>query len=671
MAKQKTSASQTRKNTRNKKKPVTTNALKFVRSTHSAVRSHLSNATELPEFLATTGTLTLKQRRILVAQARVLIEENFVHLPLKQAMHGVNPSQKLSLLQHRLDQATEQTMESEYSFHREMLEIFTSVRDLHTNYLLPAPYSNHIAFMPFNVEEYYEDDTPRFIATHLVQGFNHSHFKKGVEITAWNGVPITRAIEVAANAHAGSNYAARHARGVDGLTIRALKSSLPPDENWVIVGYIDLNGVAREMRQEWIISSVIDSNTGLDADIISQSAASQGLDIDADIRQQARKMLYAPQVIAAEKKKRKPELNKKAVDAGDSVTSTLAGVFRTKNVDTSAGTFGYIRIFTFHVENPDGFIDEFIRLVSLLPKNGLIIDVRGNGGGNILASEGLLQTLTPYPITPEPTQFINTPLNATLCKIHKNSPKGIDLGPWYQSIRDAITTGAIYSRAFPITSPEFANARGQQYHGPVVLITDARCYSATDIFAAGFQDHEIGPIIGIDANTGAGGANVWSHGLLKALRDTGPKTDNPYKTLPAGAGMRVAIRRTLRVGDRSGTPVEDIGVTPDIRHSMTKDDLLSSNIDLIDKAAKTLKALPVRQLDIDVAPATTTLDITATTLGLDRLDFYVDERPVKSIDIDDGTHGISLDILSGALMLVVAGYSKGDYVAARNYTISE
>ena len=40
------------------------------------------------------------------------------------------------------------------------------------------------------------------------------------------------------------------------------------------------------------------------------------------------------------------------------------------------------------------------------------------------------------------------------------------------------------SLGFPLTAPDAANDIGQRYHGPVVLVTDARCYSATDIFAA-------------------------------------------------------------------------------------------------------------------------------------------------------------------------------------------
>jgi C-terminal processing protease CtpA/Prc len=82
-------------------------------------------------------------------------------------------------------------------------------------------------------------------------------------------------------------------------------------------------------------------------------------------------------------------------------------------VATSAGEFGHLRIFSFNLRTlgvtPDEFVAEFIRLIGLLPQNGLILDVRGNGGGHIWASESSLQTLTPRRVVPEPAQFINPP----------------------------------------------------------------------------------------------------------------------------------------------------------------------------------------------------------------------------------------------------------------------
>jgi hypothetical protein len=300
-----------------------------------------------------------------------------------------------------------------------------------------------------------------------------------------------------------------------------------------------------------------------------------------------------------------------------------------------------VRIFTFNVPDADAFVEEFSRLVALLPPDGLIVDVRGNGGGLIYAAERLLQVITPRPIQPSPAQFITTPLMLDLCERHAPSPldPGFDLGPWVPSIRQAVTTGAVYSQAVPITDPASANRVGQVYQGPVVLITDALCYSATDMFAAGFRDHEIGTILGIADNTGAGGANVWTHELLRVLMDAPHPGEpavarNPFRPLPHGAGMRVSVRRTIRVGALDGTPLEDLGVQPDVRHHMTRDDVLHGNRDLIEHAASLLKASPIHRLrfEVETIPLAE-LELTVHVSNIDRVDVYVDGRPVDSFDI--------------------------------------
>ena len=66
----------------------------------------------------------------------------------------------------------------------------------------------------------------------------------------------------------------------------------------------------------------------------------------------------------------------------------------------------------------------------------------------------------------------------------------------------------------------------------MVLIVDGLCYSAADMFAAGFIDHDLGRVIGVHENTGAGGANVWSHRNLSRLKDP---ENSRLKALPAGA----------------------------------------------------------------------------------------------------------------------------------------
>jgi hypothetical protein len=308
-----------------------------------------------------------------------------------------------------------------------------------------------------------------------------------------------------------------------------------------------------------------------------------------------------------------------------------------------------------------------VRLVGLLPQDGLILDVRGNGGGHIFASEFTLQTLTPRRITPEPVQFICTPLNLAIVRQHATDPTGqIDLGPWAESMEQALQIGSVFSSARPITPEDGANAIGQRYFGPVVLVTDARCYSATDIFAAGFQDHAIGPVLGVDDNTGAGGANVWTHGLLRQLLEIPePNPDSPYRPLPAKADMRVSIRRTLRVGELAGTPVEDLGVTPDERHQMTRRDVLEDNVDLLDRAGGLLAAMPRRRLDLTATFAAGTLTLQVDVAGADRLDVYVDERPRSSVDVSDGPRTITVAGLAAASVVRVEGFAGGDLVAAR------
>jgi hypothetical protein len=228
------------------------------------------------------------------------------------------------------------------------------------------------------------------------------------------------------------------------------------------------------------------------------------------------------------------------------------------------------------------------------PQDGLIIDVRGNGGGKIRAGERLLQLFTPRRIQPELFEFINTPLNLEICK---QAPKEWELERWMKSIAEAVETGAIYSMGFPLNDEESCNDISQVYHGPVILITDALSYSTTDMFAAGFQDNEVGEILGTSDNTGAGGANNWYYeDLMSALSKD---SNSPFKPLPKGADLGIAIRRSIRVGPREGKLLEELGVEPDERYCMTKRDLLKGNVDLIRHAVKLLRKKPIYSLSLE------------------------------------------------------------------------
>ena len=625
-----------------------------------SVRGALVGGRGLRDFLADIDKLTRPEWTLLVEQAIKLLEGFYVHLPLKRAMHAVDPLQRLRLLQRRIPQ-----IESEIAFHHDMTEIFTSVRDLHTNYILPSHFSRMTAFLPFQVEACFVERERKYIVSQTVPGFSHQTFKRGVELTYWNGVPIDRAVEIAASYHAGSNPAARHARGVAGLTKRAMNISPPPDEEWVVVGYLESDGQARELRADWTIMELpAEADAAAPAAVASGERAPAGsafgLDLEGDTFRRINKVLFAQHVVKARNQlesvrrtarvrtgglesTRTPDseaaATEAAVNAVQGTESTMPDVFQAKVVNAGGRNYAYIRIFTFSVGDDVAFVNEFIRLMELpeMPRDGLIIDVRGNGGGLIWAGERLLQLFTPATIEPCRTQFINTQPNTLLCQ-------NVEwLTPWAASLVRAPETGATFSAGFPITPPELCNDIGQRYYGPVLLITDARCYSTTDIFAAGFHDHKIGPILGTDNNTGAGGANVWTHEQIRNFF-AGANVAPPLDQLPKGASMRVAIRRTIRVGDEAGTELEDLGVAHHQEHRLTRDDILGDIPDLVERAAEILRTEQIRKFDVTVTRDAAKLSIKLAADKVDYVDVAVNGRPRGSRDIAGGAAEFELPV---------------------------
>jgi C-terminal processing protease CtpA/Prc len=595
----------------------------------------------LSNFLKTCerrGRLSKRERLRIVEQALVLLEMNYVHLPLKRAMHAIDPIQQLKLLKFRLLEAGEKELSSEMQFHKRMLEIFASTRDLHTMYLLPEPFRGRVAYLPFLIEQYFEKDKngrrlEKFTVSRVVGEFYKSNpspgrelllFQAGVEVLYWNGVPIRRAIEINGEMQAGSNIEARFARGLDNLTIRPLETSLPPVEAWVTITYRTRSGEVLTFNMDWLVYTV--DSTG-QARVISTNSRKKraAIDLKKTMINHLKRELYASREVRVRK--------------------SLERTLRAETKYVNGREIGYVRVFSFDVPDPEQFVDEFARVITsdAFPQAGLIIDVRGNAGGKIRAAERLLQLFTPRRIKPELFEFINSPLNLEVCR---RAPKNWFLSRWVESIAESVVTGATYSSGFPLNSEESCNDIGQIYYGPVVLIIDALSYSATDMFAAGFQDNEIGEVLGTSDNTGAGGANVWWYQDL--MNSVGDHSKSPFKPLPRGADILVAVRRSIRVGKNSGRPLEELGITPDHRHYMTRRDVLRKNDDLIKRAADRLRNKPAYSLSVKsikrgksvrsvVVSAGSMVSKSDAGKSISRIDVYLDGRPYKSFDARNGS----------------------------------
>jgi C-terminal processing protease CtpA/Prc len=603
-----------------------------------------------------------------VDQAIMFLESFYAHLPLKSSMYAVDPVRRLRLLRHRLPGA-KSSIEADLSFHGEMTEIFTSVRDMHTRYFLPVPFQSAGAYLPFDVETYFNGDERKFVATHFAEWCTSpkATFHSGVEVLSWNGVPIARAVEIAANQSSGSNPAARSANGLMRLTKRSLGTVSPPDEEWVIVGYRTSKGKNDEVRIEWRVFPTLPPENGSQPGRPGSKNTKISVAHEVDQHRQIRKLISAPHIVTKSAKLARAADKKRFLEG--KTDTVMVDDFKAKIVKSGQINYGYIRIFKFSMEEPEAFVQEFKRLLSCLPANGLIIDVRDNPGGKIVAAERILQLLTPRrPIEPERLYFINTPRTLELCELQA---KGYDLFSWIPSIARAMETGATFSASFPINSEaDYCNDLEPVYSGPVVLVTNALTYSAAEFFAAGFQDHHIGTILGADSATGAAGAHVKDYDTLRKFFEKA--RDSPLmKALPNQAGMTIALRRSARVGLHAGAEVEDFGVTPDILCRMTLGDLLKENADLIKYACSLFSAMTVHakstrdglRLDI-IAEELKWID--GTMKRINEIDVLVDWRIKHSTKNTKKAVSILLDRSAEGRPIEIHGYIRMPRSADRN-----
>ena len=212
-------------------------------------------------------------------------------------------TRKLRIIQNRLDEFEEQNhaMPSEFDFHKELLDIFISLRNLHTNYVLPKPFSDYVAILPFLVESHIENNKRKFLVTKVNENILPDTFRPGVEITYWNGIPMQRAVEINAYKNSGSNPPASFARGLENMTIRPMATSLPPDEEWVVIGYKTEDGRNLEHKQEWLVVSPNPESKSINANSAeSKESYTIGMDFTTDLTRQIKKILFAPKALIDE-----------------------------------------------------------------------------------------------------------------------------------------------------------------------------------------------------------------------------------------------------------------------------------------------------------------------------------------------------------------------------------
>jgi hypothetical protein len=288
---------------------------------------------------------------------------------------------------------------SDTEFNRAASVIITGLRDAHTRYIGPSTLRDQVAVLPFLVEQYGPESRPKYLASKInTDAIDDPEFEPGIELEAWNGAPFARAVENHADVETGGRSDSRRARALESLTFRALDYGPPPDEHWVIVGYRTKHGRKAEIRLPWRLLTPGKAATALEPG--SRAALKQAGDPSAEAVRRAKNLVFAPDLWATDHDRRPAAPRPGKAKVGEWLDTPMQDVLAARPLNRK---IGYLRIWSFDLDDDDAFIDELIRLLGLLLPTDLIVDLRANTGGLIWAAERAPQLFTDAPI--QPTRF--------------------------------------------------------------------------------------------------------------------------------------------------------------------------------------------------------------------------------------------------------------------------
>lgn len=248
---------------------------------------------------------------------------------------------------------------------------------------------------------------------------------------------------------------------------------------------------------------------------------------------------------------------------------------------------GYLRIAS--MESGNQFRDRLNECMEHVRETkGLIIDVRQNGGG----SRDALLTLLPYLMSEEEEPRI---VNVAAYRLHEGDvPDNSDgflsnryLFPaswngWSRTERLAIERVAKDFR------PDWTPPKGEfsdwhymvisrdryppsfHYERPVVVLMDTGCFSATDIFLAGFKGLPRVTLMGMTSSGGSG-------------------RSIPYTLPNSGLSIRLSTMASFRA---DGTRYDGEGIKPDVEAQYTLSDLTGRTDTILERAVELIKETP-------------------------------------------------------------------------------
>jgi carboxyl-terminal processing protease len=203
------------------------------------------------------------------------------------------------------------------------------------------------------------------------------------------------------------------------------------------------------------------------------------------------------------------------------------------------GNIGYLRLDDFAARGVADYVVE--AMTRLVETNGLIIDVRRNGGGSGWPGYRLLTTLID-------TTFVGNP-------------------SWVRMPNPIARSYGIEPRAVPLGSSTFVPDDSLHYRQPVVVLTSAMTFSAAEDFVAAFVGLGRALVIGMP---------------------TGGSTGQPFQfRLPGGGSARVRAKHDTFV---DGREFIGRGIQPDVLVEPTIADIAAGHDPVLEAARRALRS---------------------------------------------------------------------------------
>ena len=442
-------------------------------------------------------------------------------------------------------------------FHYAFTDLFASLRDLHTNYLMPAPHACYgfvqaVDFTVAAVKPHWYTSTKQelvvqqFASQPELNQLSYPDIAKmnvGDIVLKINGKTFEEFVESVKWFTGGNNESGGIRNALTHLAARSGVLMKVPEENKVTYEMQSYNDASKKytVTLPWIASRKDDcyrKYLKFEADMANSTSPDPATrfrnrftlpprtpKIDkpspVEIKRRLKKNLNSMKSIQMDFYKQFFPFN----PSGDKVTFIATSdpilkwaIYAPKNMGIlQISSFEYV--FTFllihhdfnlvcipiqfrPVNNDDKALVNLVR--SLLVKelkdtDSLLLDMRDNGGGDIAMADLLPQLFATKPVFPTYARAIVSPANDY---IFANSTDAAD--SWYRATQNA-PNGSIYSPLIQFTTVKEANQVGAAYFKPVGYFQNGNCFSACDLMAANVQDNEVMTVFGEDIRSGAGG----------------------------------------------------------------------------------------------------------------------------------------------------------------------